>query len=114
MTKHVKEIKEYFIKEANSKDYQDIFTKRLKYFRKKRNIHQKDLSKYIHMSGRACAISNYENGNRYPNDETMLCLATKLDLNPLFLKWGIDFQLYEYAKEYVKIYETSKPKNSRV
>lgn len=114
MTKYVKEVKEYFIKAADKKDYKDTFTKRLRYFRNKRNIHQNELSNYVHMNGGASVIAKYENGTRYPNDETMLCLATKLDLNPLFLKWGIDLQLYEFAKEYVKIYEASKPKNSRV
>ena len=49
------------------------FAKNLKYLRKKKNISMKELADKVGLS--RSALSNYENGNRLPEFESMIKLA---------------------------------------
>lgn len=60
---------------------------RIRYFRKKRNMTQKELAAAIGLGD--SAIRNYELGNRFPNEAVILKIAEVLTVDP-YLLYPID------------------------
>ena len=55
-----------------------MFSKNLKYYRLRKQMSKKELAEKVNVT--PMAITNYENGDRKPNMETMKALAKALDV----------------------------------
>lgn len=71
----------------------EALAKALKQARKERNLTQRELAEKIGKS--ESLIRKYEKGLVFPNYDTLLALASALDIDPLLLLTGLDYRMYE-------------------
>lgn len=94
-------IKQYIQFELDNINHITFFADRLKNIRLNKGITKKDLAKKIKVH--KTAITMYEDRAMNPSDNTILNLSAQLDANFIILKYGIEDEIYDWCKEYIKI-----------
>ncbi|MBC1307942.1 helix-turn-helix domain-containing protein [Listeria booriae] len=85
-----------------------LFKDRLKYLRKKKGITQAELGEKVNVTN--VSISGYENGNRFPDTETLEKLASYFEVSTDYLLGRTDSPNTEGTKKYNSIDDIVKDK----
>ena len=82
-----------------------IFPERLKQLRQKKGLTQKDIADLVHVN--RVTYTNWEKGNREPNFETLLKLASILNTTTSYLLGESDIQYGYGSKEFEEYIQNS-------